>query len=136
LPDDAEAEHRAAVVPARGIAAEDGVGDDGRFDVQRGETVAPALAVHDDAVEAGEQVTPQSLLRRRPPREEVVRGEDGRLARPQKAIVELGHEPLDVQDVRAAAHEACDAERMLCDLERYAQPRADEEPRGERIERL
>src|SRR5581483_12363941 len=82
------------------------------------------------------QVSPQSLLQRRPPREEVVRGEDRRRARPQKAIVELGHEPLDVQDVRAAAHEGCDAERMLCDLERYAQPRADEEPRGERIERL
>ena len=66
---DAEAERGAPVVPPFRIAAENRMGNDARFDVEPGERVTAALAVHDDAVEAGEQVAPQLLLRGGSPRQ-------------------------------------------------------------------
>ena len=63
--------------------------------------LAPALAVNDHAVEAGEQVSPQVLLPGGSPRQEIVRREDRRHARTQQDPVELGRrQPLQMQDVR------------------------------------
>ena len=92
------------------------------------ECLASALAVHDDAVEAGEEAAPQVLLACGAPRQEVVRGEDGRRVRPEEAQVELGDEPLQVQHVGTLRAQRREPERMLGDLERQAQARTLEEP--------
>ena len=63
-----------------------------------------ALAVDDDAVEAGQQPLPQPLAARGAPRQQVVGGEDGRAARPEEPVVHLwSGKPLDVQHVRGTA---------------------------------
>ena len=80
------------------------------------------LAVHDDAVEAAEQAAPEILLARGAPREQVVRGEDGRRMGPKESHVELGNEPLQVQHVRTLPAQCDEPERMLCHLERQPQP--------------
>ena len=56
---------------------------------------------------------------------------------PQQPRVELGRgDPLQVDDVRRDAGEPSQAQRVLEHLQRQPQPRAAEEPRGERIEEL
>src|SRR5207253_10833752 len=97
--DHAEREHGTAVVTALGIAREHRVRDHARVDAEGGERLAPALAVHDDAVEAVQQPPPEILLPRRPTGEQIMRGEDGRRLWAQQADIELGDEPLDVQNV-------------------------------------
>ena len=103
--------------------------DHPRVDAERRESVAPVLAVDDDAVEAREERSPELLLRRRPARQEVVRGEHRGRVRPEEPRVDLRHEPLHVQDVRRADAERREPEGMLGDLQRQPQPRAAEEPR-------
>ena len=48
--------------------------------------------------------------------------------RPEEAHVELGHEPLEMQHVRALRAQRREPERMLGHLERQPQPRPLEEP--------
>ncbi len=110
--------------------------NDACVDVELGERLPAALAVHDDTIEAREEVAPQVLLLRRASRQKVVCSEDRRHARPQEPRVELRHEPLHVHDVRTAAIQGSDAEGMLDDLQGQPQPRAAEQPRGERVVRL
>jgi len=112
------------------------VGDDARVDAERREGLAAALAVHDDRVEAAQERAPERLLAGRPARQEIVRGEDRRRVWAEEHAVELGDEPLHVQDVRASRPQRGEAERMLRDLERQPQGRASEEPRRERVEEL
>jgi len=78
----AEAEKRAAVVCARRFAREHRVRNHPRVDPELQERLPAALAVHDDAVEAGEQLSPERLLPRGPARHEVVGRENRRQARP------------------------------------------------------
>ncbi len=96
-----------------------------------------ALAVHDDSVEAAEQAPPEPLAAGRAPRQQVVGGEHGRAARPEEPVVDLrSGQPLDVQHVARDRGEPRHPERMLEHLQRQPQPRAPEEPRGERVEDL
>ena len=94
----------------------------------RGERLAAALAVHDDAVEAAEEAAPERFLLRRAPRQQVVRGEDERRAWRSSRASSSG----------AASHCTCTTsagtrasrarpERVLERLQRQPQPRAAEE---------
>jgi hypothetical protein len=61
----------------------------------------------DHAVEAPEQAAPETRAPRRAAWQQVVGGEDERLARAQKQQVELGGvEPLEVDDVSRPAEDA------------------------------
>ena len=139
-PDDAEREHRTAVVGAWRIARRHCVGDDAQAlagDAQRLERLRSTLAVHDDPLEAGEERTPEPDLRRRASREHVVRGQHARGPRAQEEAVELrGREPLHVDDVCAHHAEPGEPEGVLDCLDGDPQPRPSEEPRGERVEEL
>ena len=98
-------------------------------DPERGQRVAAALAVHDDALETVEEAAPERFLLRRAPWQQVVRGEDERSVVPQQPGVELRRrDPLEVEDVRADSGEPHQAERVLEHLQRQPQPRAAEEP--------
>src|SRR5581483_4873370 len=91
----------------------------------------------DDPVEAGKQVVPEPRAARRPPRKQVVRGEDQRPASAEEPPVEgRGGEPLDVEDVAALREQPRGPERVLEQLEGDAQARAPEEPRRDRVEEL
>ena len=80
--------------------------NDGRVDAEVGEVLPPVLAVHDHAVEAGEEISPEPWLPRGAPRQEIVCREHGRHTRPQQHSVELGRsQPLQVKDVRSAKQE-------------------------------
>ena len=108
-----------------------------RVDAEFDQHLAPVLAVHDDAIEAGEQPAPQVALRRRTPRQEIVCGEDRWHARAKEPCVQLGRcEPLHVQDVRAAQQEGGRSGQVLGRLEGQPEPGTAKQPRAERIERL
>ena len=102
--DHAEREHRGAVVSALHLAPEHGVRDHHDSlvrDAELGERRAPALAVHDDPLEAAEQLEPQRPLARRAARQQVVRREHRGRAQAQQPGVQLRNgEPLDVRHVR------------------------------------
>src|SRR5262249_37127991 len=84
-----------------------------------------------------EQPAPELALRRGPPRQQVVCGEDGRHARPKDAGVELRRgQPLHVEDVGLAREERGGPGHVLRDLDRDAHPRPPEHARAERIEGL
>ena len=74
-----------------------------------------ALGVHDDPVEALEQPLPEIAARRGAPRQQVVRGEDGRRAEAEVHVGLRQRKPLHVHDVgprareRRAARRACSA---------------------------
>ncbi len=96
-------------------------------DADLGERVPAALAVDDDPVEAGEQPAPERRFVRGAARQEVVRRKNRGQMRAEEERVELGRgEPLHVEDVRLETAERGEAERMLHDLDRQAQPRAAE----------
>ena len=66
-----------------------------------------------------------------------MRGEDERRAVTQQPRVRLREaEPLQVDDVGARRGQPHQPDGVLGDLQRQTQPRAAEEPRGERIEEL
>src|SRR5205823_2063706 len=88
-PDHADAEDRAAVVAALGVARKDGMRNHTGGDAERGEQLTPALAVHDDAVETSEETSPEVLLVRRAARQEVMRREDRRNVGAEEPSVEL-----------------------------------------------
>jgi hypothetical protein len=116
------------------------VGDDAQLvlgDPEGGQRVATPFAVHDDALEAVEDPTPEALLGRRAPRQQVVRGEDERRVVPQQPRVELrrGY-PLQVHDVGGDASEPSQPQRVLEHLQGQAQSRPLEEPRREGVEEL
>jgi endonuclease/exonuclease/phosphatase family metal-dependent hydrolase len=135
--DRAKTEQRAPVVGALRVAGEDRMWDDGCSDAELGEAFPAALAVNDDAVEAGEKVSPEPLLSRRPPWQKIVCREDRRHPRPQQQSVQLRRrEPLHVQNIRAAKEQGRGARKVLHDLDRDAQPGAPEDPRREGVEGL
>ena len=86
----------------------------GGIDAERGERLTAVLAVHDDTVEARKQPAPQLGLARRPPRQQVVRREHRRDARPEEVHVELRRrQPLEVEHVRRPAQQRSQPERVL-----------------------
>ena len=90
---------------------------------QLGELFETALAVHHDALEPAEESSPEIPLLRGSAGQEIVRGEDERLAKAQDAVVELGgREPLQVRDVRAPASQSQKPDRVLEELHRDSQP--------------
>ena len=92
---------------------------------EAGERVPAALGMDDDALEAVEHVPPEASLVGRPPRQQVVRGQDERRALTEQPGVELRHrEPLHVDDVGASGGKASETERMLEHLHRKPQRRA------------
>jgi pantoate--beta-alanine ligase len=121
-PDEAEGEHRGAVVRSGRIARVDRVRDHAQlalFDSQLREGFTTALAVDDDAVKAPEQGQPQVPLGRRSPREDVVGGEDGGPSQPEDAVVDLGgREPLVVKDLSRPGAKPDEADGVLGRLER------------------
>jgi len=99
--------------------------------------VSGPLAVDDDAREPAEQALPEVALARGAARQDVVGGEDERRVDAEEPVVELrSGQPLEVDDVGLAAPEASQADRMLEQLQREAQPRAAEDARAERVEEL
>ena len=94
-----------------------------RIDTQVGQCLAPAVAVDDDSVEAGENAPPESLTRdavRRGKRSWAVKT-DG--ARNRKADVSLRQcEPLEVKDVGAGERKRAHHVHVLDALQRQAQP--------------
>ncbi len=137
--DQTEGERGAAIVAPVDVRTKRWVGDDTQplfGDAERGERVAPPLRMHDDAVAAREERSPEARSRRRPPRDDVVcREDDGRTGSKQPAIRFGRAEPLHMQDVRLVDGELEHPERML---ERFhGQPRpGGAHPRGERVEPL
>jgi endonuclease/exonuclease/phosphatase family metal-dependent hydrolase len=140
-PDHPEEEERAAVVLVALGAREDRVRDDpdarSIHPDLRHETLPPALAVGDDAIEAAVEPAPEVALRRGPSRQNVVGGDDGRPPPRQEARVELRERrPLEVKDVPFDPAEATEADSVLTGLQRQAERRAAEEARAPRIEEL
>jgi len=112
------------------------VRDHARVDPERGQRLAPALAVHDDAVEARVGAAPE-LRVGRAARQQVVRGKDERRTLAKQPVVQLRRcEPLDVGDVGAASAQAGKPERMLDELDRNAEARAAKESGADGIEEL
>ena len=104
-PDDAEREQRRAVVVPRRRARVDGMRDDARVDTEVGQGLAAPVAVDHDAVEPREDAPPEVPAGGRAPRQEVVRSEDRRCAKPKVDIGLRQGEPLQVQHVGARERE-------------------------------
>ena len=86
-----------------------------------GEPLATALAVHDDSVEVREQLAPETGVCCSSPRQQVVRGEDRRRAKPQMHIRLRKSEPLQVQHVGTCARERAHYLEVLDRLQRQPQ---------------
>ncbi|MCS7007670.1 MAG: hypothetical protein NZL88_08980 [Gaiellaceae bacterium] len=102
--DEPERERGAAIVATGDVGAEDGMRDDPDLlpgNAEGDERVPAALRVDDDAREAREELPPEPPVARCSPRDDVVSREDERRTGAEEEEVELGHEPLDVEDVRA-----------------------------------
>ena len=116
-PDQPKAKRGPSVVAAVELRPEHRVADHSYLVLGKPEVdeLAPAaLGVHDDAREAVEERSPHRGLRERPPRDDVVSGEDGRTSWPEQPAVELGHsEPLHVDHVGLREREARHPERVL-----------------------
>jgi len=138
--DDPEGEHGPAVVLPLGLTREHGVWDDPEpfgIDAELGERLPAVLAVHDDPVEARKEPAPQVGAVRGAAGQQVVGGEDRRQMGSEEERVEFwSRQPLEVQNIRLQPAERGESERMLRNLDWYAQPRTTEDPRRKGIEEL
>ena len=139
-PDQAEAEQRVAVVRPGRVGADDRMGNDAqcrRVDAELLERLAAGLAVGHDPPEPPVDGPPHVGPPAGAAVAHVVGRVHQRLPRAQQPAVELGdRHPLHVQDVRGLRPQPSQAQRVLGDLQRHAQPGAAEHARAERVEEL
>ncbi len=102
-------------------------------DAELEQRLAATLGVDDDRVEALEEAPPEITLPGSAPRQEVVRREHRRGAKPQSDVGLRQRQPLHVHDVRPRTAERRHDAEVLDRFQRQPNPGALEQPRREPV---